>query len=167
MTVSPLAAIPALALALLAGACASTSSSAVADGSRVLVRLYDAKQGIELALANKSHPGLQDVYSTERSSAALKLAPDDLVGDLIASLDQAGMTTYGKAESPSSDDKGYLLVDLDGEQRIFAQPAKGSPAEERQAWARIKLVMDHYYQHVGSLQYVENPRGGAIFRENG
>ncbi|RKY20024.1 MAG: hypothetical protein DRQ55_09050 [Planctomycetota bacterium] len=156
---------PVLALALTAVACASTQPAvSVTTGSRVLVRLYEARQDLVLALANESHPDLQDMYSSERMDAALKLAPDELMGELLASLDNAGMDTFGTEEAEPGGSRGYLMVQHGLERRVFPAPDRSASGEARQAWARMKLIMDHYYQHVGSLQYVANPGGRSIFR---
>lgn len=155
-------------LALLAtvfgAGCATTLPAVpVPEGSRILVRLYDGRQGIELALANASHPELQGAYSRPRTHAALKLAPDELVGELLASLDRGGLEQFGRPGDEPPEPRGFLLVRRDEQQRVFAEPDRSAPAEERQAFARIKLLMDHYYQHVGALQFVDNPAGARLF----
>jgi hypothetical protein len=155
-------------LAALGAACATTVPAVpVAAGSRVVVRLYDAGTGIELALANESHPELRDVYSQQRESAALKLAPDQLVGELLASLDAAGFDPFGQPAAREPDRAtSFLSVRHDGSLRVFPRPVAGDAVEQRQAFTRLKLVMDHYYRHVGSLQFVENPQGEQLFRED-
>lgn len=154
-------------LVLAQVACASAVPAVpVAPGSRVVVRLYDARSGIELALANESHPELRHVYSEARASATLKLAPDQLIGELLASLDLAGFATYGQpAPHEPPRERGFVSVSHDDLLRVVSEPSKGADAELRQAWSRLKLVMDYYYQHVGSLQFVTNPKGDDVFRE--
>ncbi|MFT7461827.1 MAG: hypothetical protein ACI9EF_000161 [Pseudohongiellaceae bacterium] len=144
--------------------CASTPSVPVPVGSRVMVRLYDANSGIELALANESHPGMQEVYSHARVDASLKLAPDELMGQLLASLSNNGFDRFAQDEQPPKGKKrSYLAVEHDGRHSVFNQPARSADVETHQAFARMKLLMAHYYTPVGSLQYVDNPEGGDIF----
>jgi len=155
-----------LAACVLA-ACASVPSVPVPAGSRVVVRLYDPEDGVELALANETYPELADIYSKARPDPNLKLAPDQLVGELLASLDNAGLAAFGRSGGPDDPHgaQGYLLVDQDGRQRVFPEPAPEAGVEERRAFIRIKLVMGEYYQHVGGLQFVDNPRGRALFED--
>jgi hypothetical protein len=144
--------------------CLATSAAAVPQGSRVIVRLYDAGSGIVLALANESHPTLQEVYSHARADASLKLAPDQLMGELLAALDRAGFALHGQpGEAPDRGNRSYLLVDRDGQQIVFAEPARSADPETRQAFIHMKLLMDHYYTPVGGLQFIDNAQGGAFF----
>lgn len=175
-----LARLPALLLLGLAvGACASIPEVDVPAGSRVEVRLYDAGQAIELHLANASHPDLQDVYSERRRSAALKLAPDQLMGQLLASLERAELDVYGTqvAGQPAGADAGAaysagfrealfgvpprtgLAVRRGAAWTRFREPAADASEQERAAFARCKLVINEYYSHVGGLQYIANPEG--------
>ncbi len=157
--------------ALLAGiflmmitGCASTPAVPVPSGSRVIVRLYDAKGRIELALANETHPGFQEVYSHARADASLKLAPDELMGQLLASLDLNGFNAYATSgAAPGQGNVSYLAVDHDGEQVVFVEPPRSADIEKRRTFTMLKLLMTHYYTPVGSLQFVENTEGGGIF----
>lgn len=149
------------------GACSSIPEVPVAAGSRVEVRLYDASQGIELVLANASHPDLAGVYSQARSDGSLKLAGDQLMGQLLASLERAGLTEFGAAGPPREvrGARSYLSVLQDGVRRSFAAPAKSATDEARKAFVRIKLVMNEYYRHVGGAQFVDNPGGADLLRK--
>ena len=156
-----LSSLPVLGLAgcgLLGGA------EPVPEGSAVVVRLHDPNQAIELALANESHPGLNDVYSHERQHANLKLAPDQLMGELLESLRGGGFERFASERAPVGG-RAFLSVDRDGRELVFVQPTSVASDEERQSWAILKLIMDHYYQHIGGLQYVANPDGSFRFKE--
>lgn len=144
--------------------CASTPAVPVPSGSRVIVRLYDARSGIELALANESHPGYQEVYSQARADASLKLAPDELMGQLLASLDRNGFNLYARpGRVPKPGKRSYLAVDHDGRLTVFSEPPRSANPDMRQSFVRLKLLMDHYYKPVGSLQFIDNPAGSALF----
>lgn len=160
-------------------ACTATPSKPIAPGSRVVAALYDGRSGSLIALANASHPVLGDLYSHERRSAALKLAPDDLIGELRASFDASGFARWAKpapAGQPSDPllpgafglprETGYLALVEDGLVRVFSEPGKGAAADQRQDYANLKLVMDLYYTPVGGLQYIENDRGGKLFDQD-
>ena len=158
-----------LAVTGLLAACASVPYIPVEEGSRVVVRLYEPKgadgRQVELALANESYPELADLYSTRRADANLKRAPDRLVGELLASLDGAGLGVYGRRGAPDDPrgSRGYLFVDHDGVRTLFDEPPPGSDPEERKAYILMKLIMNEYYSHVGSKQYIDNPAGHDIF----
>ena len=144
--------------------CASTAAP-VPDDSRVLARLYDAQRDLELALANQTHRDLQQLRSQVQANANLKLVGNDVMGELLLMLDRNGMNEFGVArDGPIPEGSGYLLVEYDDLRRVFLEPDAGDPATARQAYIRLKRVMGYYYGHVGSLQYVENPDGPAIFR---
>jgi hypothetical protein len=147
--------------------CASVPSVPVPEGSRIVIRLYDAVSGIELALANESYPELKDLYSRSRSDASLKRAPDQLIGELLASLNAAGLAIYGSPGRPLTllGKDSYLFLENDGAETLFLKPSTLAPAEERRAYSHIKLVMSEYYMHVGGAQNVENPDGGDFFRD--
>lgn len=151
-----------LTIALLGG-CAGVPEIPIEPGSRVVARLYDADRRIELALANESHPDLQDVYSTQRSDASLKLAPDQLMGQLLSSLERAGFADYAQTSFSLPRGIGFLSLRQDGALRVFEAPAGRADSDTRQAYTRLKLVMDLYYSKVGSLQYVENEQGHRLF----
>lgn len=150
--------------AALAG-CATTSADPLARGSEVLVRLYDARQDLELALANESHPGLTDLYSQRRADGTLKLARDDLMGELVADLQRNGFGDYGHPSASPGAVGSYVLLELDGVRRVFREPGSDADAGERQAFVRMKLIMNYYYTHVGSLQFVDNPNGAEMLRD--
>ncbi len=156
-----------LAVFLLAGCASAPPAVPVPAGSRIVVRLYDAQSRVELALANESYPEMADLYSRKRQDAALKLAPDRLVGELLYSLDEAGLDVWGRSGAPEAvkGGEGYLWVDTDGLQRVFPEPGARAPADERQAWSLVKLVMTEYYKHVGGLQVIDNPEGHDLFRD--
>jgi hypothetical protein len=166
--------IPALGLALLAAlaACAGTvgdaSRAGLRPGRRVVVGLYDAKGAIRLELANASHPDLADAYSHPRPDAALKLAPDELLDDLVRDLGRLGFEGLGKDGPPPAADsgvRGWVSLNQDGRLRTFVVPAMGASPEAQQAFAYMKLAFNEYYTHVGGLQFVNNPQGHDIFRK--
>ncbi len=148
-------------------ACASIPEVPVSEGSRIVIRLYEAENGVELALANESYPELSDLYSRARSDASMKRAPDRLVGQLLASLEATGMGLYQRDGAPDelNGKQSYLLVDQDGRQRHFNKPGPGASAEERRAYSLAKLTMSEYYSHVGGAQHVARPEGAQqLFR---
>ncbi len=129
--------------------------------------LYDAKGDIHLELANASHPELAGAYSQPKPDAALKLAPDELVDDLVRDLGRLGFDDLG-AEGPPPAAKpglrGWVTLNQDGRLRTFVVPAQGAAPEALQAFAYMKLTFNEYYTHVGGLQFVNNPQGHDIFR---
>lgn len=146
-------------------ACATTPAVPVPVGSRIVIRLYDGATGIELALANESYPELKDLYSRSRQDASLKRAPDQLIGELLFSLNKIGLKAYGvpgRPLEPRGSDS-YLFVEQDGLATVFPKPSNADSIEERRAFSHIKLVMNEYYRHVGSKQHVDNPDGAAYF----
>lgn len=147
-------------------ACTTTPAVPVPVGSRIVIRLYDGATGIELALANESYPELKDLYSRSQRDASLKRAPDQLIGELLFSLDKIGLRAYGAPGRPAEPRGGdsYLLVEQNGINTVFPKPSNAAPVEERRAYSHIKLVMNEYYRHVGSKQHVNNPDGAAYFR---
>lgn len=137
----------------------------VPEGSRVTVILEEPARGLRLALANASHPDLHDVYSEERADGHLKLAPDRLMGELLHSLGRAGLGEHGRpVDALPTGSVPRLVVRLDERTTLFERPSSGDDPEASRAFARIELVMNEYYQHVGALQAVENERGGALLR---
>ena len=163
----------ALLLTLLAAlsACAGPGPATnPASGHRVVVGLYDAKTDLHLDLANASHPDYADVYSQERRNADLKLAPDDLMAQLVVDLDgRLGfekLAAAGAPPAPSAAVRGWVTVQQDGRQRTFLVPAQGATAEQLQAFVNMKLVLNDVFMHVGGLQFVNNPQGGDIFRDS-
>jgi len=159
----------ALFLTLLAAlsACAGPGQ---ATGHRVLVGLYDAKTDLHLDLANESHPEFAKVYSQERRDANLKLAPDDLMEQLVRDLDErlgfATLAVTGGPPAPSAAIRGWVTVQQDAAKRTFAVPAKNATAEQLQAFVNMKLVLNDVFTHVGALQFVNNPQGSSIFRDS-
>jgi len=165
--------IPALGPALLAalvacaGADGDASRTGLGPGRRVVVGLYDAKGNIHLELANASHPELADAYSQPEPDARLKLAPDELVDDLVSDLGQLGLDNLGAEGPPPSAApgvRGWVTIAQDGRRRTFVVPAQGATPEALQAFAYMKLTFNEYYAHVGGLQFVNNPQGHDIFR---
>ncbi|GJM21966.1 MAG: hypothetical protein DHS20C15_18810 [Planctomycetota bacterium] len=172
-------------LGLSAGACSSIPEVTFPAGSRVEVRLYDAEQGIQLALANETHPGLQDVYSEQRKNADLKLAPDQLIGQLLASLERAGFDRHATrgGSGPSTGARAIgapggtasktlgaalpssLHVLRDGVWSEWLEPQDSADREARTAFGQCKLIMNEYYSHVGGLQFVANPEGHSRLRD--
>jgi hypothetical protein len=152
---------------LVLAACAGTSGApSAALEARTVVRLYDAGSRLRLELANESHPELQDVYSRRRPDASLKLAPDELIGDLVRDLERLEFAALSSQGGPPDEAslRGWVQIESDGVERTFAVPSEAPSAEELQAFAYMKLVFNEYYSHVGGLQYIQNPQGGDLFR---
>lgn len=163
-----------LALVAVVSACAGPDSASAGEtgapprGRRVLVGLYDAKGPVHLELAPASHPDFADVYSRPRADAALKLAPDELVEDLLrdlAGLSFDALATAGAPPPASPGVRGWVSIQDSGRARTFVVPATGASPETLQAFAYMKLLINEYYTHVGGLQFVENPQGHDIFRK--
>jgi hypothetical protein len=133
----------------------------------VVIGLYDAKGDIHLELANASHPDLADAYSQPRPDATLKLAPDDLVDELVRDLERLGFGELASAGPPPAAGpavRGWVSLQRDGQSRTFVLPASGAPPERQQSFADMKFRIHDYYSHVGGLQFVNNPQGHDIFR---
>ncbi len=154
----------ALVLIGLCGACSSLSS-ALSSGDRVMVRLYDADNGAYLVLAHEEYPGLTEIYSERRADAAVKLAPEFVLEDLIEGLEAVGfgrLATPGPA--PTAGVAGFVELRAGSEVRSFLVPPQGASIEQRTAFAQMKLVMDFHYGSVGGLQAIDNPAGAELFR---
>ncbi|MHC5211994.1 MAG: hypothetical protein ACYTG2_14845 [Planctomycetota bacterium] len=158
----------ALCFGLLATACAGLAGGT--SGHRVVVRLYDAETDVLLELANDSHPELHDVYSQRRADAALKLAPDELMDELVASIEHVRfreLATEGAApaieEAPIRGLRGWVSISQNGEDATFLVPSGQPSAEQLQAFSRMKLVINEYYSRLGGLQYIQNPKGKNVF----
>ena len=133
-----------------------------------MVGLYDSKGPIHLDLANATHPELADVYSHQRKDAALKLAPDELMDQLLLDLAQlsfAELSASGDPPADSSPVRGWVYVDEGGARRTFVVPAEGASREQLEKFVGMKLIINEYYTHQGALQFVNNPQGKAIFRD--
>ena len=134
-----------------------------------MVGLYDAKTDLHLDLANESHPDLANVYSQERRDANLKLAPDDLMQQLVRDLDErlgfAKLAAAGEPPAPGAGIRGWITVQQDAGRRTFVVPAQNATAEQLQAFVNMKLVLNDVFMHVGGLQFVNNPQGADIFRD--
>jgi len=156
-----------LTLAAALSACAGPSQPSPA-GAGVVVGLYDSKSGLHLDLANASHPDYADVYSRERADAALKVAPDELMQQLVRDLTERlgfdGLSTEGSPPKSGASLRGWVVIDRGGKRRTFSVPATGATAEQLQAFVAMKLVISEYYTHLGGLQFVNNPQGADIFR---
>ncbi|MCB9898149.1 MAG: hypothetical protein H6825_09115, partial [Planctomycetes bacterium] len=98
---------------------------------------------------------------------SLKLAPDRLIGELLASLDRAGLAEYGEHVSalPPATRTARLLVQRDDEITFMERPDPAADADAARAFARLELVMNEYYQHVGALQAVANEKGGKLLED--
>ena len=165
-----------LALLLLGALCACATPDAARDaapstdaagGRRVVIGLYDAKGELRLDLANENHPDLAHVYSRQRADATLKLAPDELMDDLLGDLSRlsfGSLAAAGDPPSPGPAVRGWVTVEEGSGRRTFVVPAAGASAEQLQAFAHMKLLINEYYMHVGGLQFVTNPEGHDIFR---
>jgi len=132
-----------------------------------VVGLYDSKGPIHLDLANATHPELADVYSHQRKDAALKLAPDELMDQLLEDLAQLSFADLSASGDPPADGspvRGWVYVDEDGTRRTFVVPVEGASKEQLEKFVGMKLVINEYYTHQGALQFVNNPQGKAIFR---
>ena len=161
---------PAALLLTLLAALSACAGPGQASGHRVLVGLYDAKTDVHLDLANESHPDFADVYSQERRNADLKLAPDALMDQLVRDLDErlgfAGLAVPGAPPAAGPGVRGWVTVTQDKSQRTFVVPAKGATAEQLQAFVNMKLLLNDVFMHLGGLQFVNNPQGGNIFRDD-
>jgi hypothetical protein len=160
---------PAALLLTLLAALSACAGPGAATSHRVLVGLYDSKTDLHLDLANESHPDFANVYSQQRRNADLKLAPDDLMDQLVHDLDEklgfAGLAATGDPPEPGAGIRGWVTIQADGSKRTFVVPAQGASAEQLQAFAKMKLVLNDVFMHVGGLQFVNNPQGHDIFHE--
>jgi len=137
-----------------------------------VVGLYDSKGAggpLHLDLASASQPEeVVDVYSQRRSSATLKLLPDEYMQamlDHLGTLDFADLAAAGDPPPDGPAVRGWVYVDDDGVRRTFVVPAEGATARQLQAFVDMKLAISQLYNHVAGLQHVSNPQGAAIFRD--
>ncbi len=157
-------------MALLATLISSLSACSAlgfgSGGDRLLVRLYDGRSKVLLQLSNESNPDLADIYSTEQPDASLKLAPDELLDELIADLDTLNFQTLSTPGAPpASGVRGWIEVRRNGSGRTFAVPTVGPTADQLSAFVYMKLTVNEYYSHIGSAQFIENPEGGALLKK--
>ncbi|HTE06853.1 MAG TPA: hypothetical protein VK824_11700 [Planctomycetota bacterium] len=149
-----------------AGSGLTASGGAAAAGDRLLVRLYDARHEVRLELSNESNPDFADVYSREQRDAALKLAPDQLLGELVADLDTLGFDRLSASgQPPAAGARAWVEIRKDGASRTFAVPEKDATAEQLTAFANMKLTVNEYYTHVSGLQFIDNPKGAALLKD--
>lgn len=131
------------------------------------MRLYDAHTGVRIELANQSHPDYRDVYSRPRPEAALKLAPDELMDELLDRLDDLNFDQLSAPGAPpqGADLLGWLEVVQDTEARTFAVPRAGATREQLSRFAQMQFLVSDTYTHVSGLQYIDNPEGAELFRK--
>ncbi|MGQ0553066.1 MAG: hypothetical protein ACT4PU_07585 [Planctomycetota bacterium] len=146
----------------------------MADAQRIVIRLYDSDQGVRLELANEDHPELRSVYSQRRSNAALKLAPDEALAQLLATLDDLGFQRWAKPQAaPSPTDQrlapdaaaieGWIEVRLDAQVSSFVLPAGRADPAALAAFAEMQVSIANTYAGIGGLQFIDNPLGARIF----
>jgi hypothetical protein len=130
------------------------------------VRLYDAHTGVRIELANQSHPDYRDVYSRPQTEAALKLAPDELMDELLERLDDLNFDQLSAPGAPpqSANLLGWLEVVQDTRARTFVVPRAGATREQLSRFAQMQLLVSDAYTHVTGLQYIDNPEGAELFR---
>ena len=159
----------AVAMCCMLPSCAMFDSGRVGSGDRTFVRLYDTKNDLLLELANSSHPDFADIYSTTRSSATLKLADDEALGDLLDAIDRSKFPQLSQTGSPSSmaGVRGLITVDDDGDVRTFTVPPSGATADQLETFVTLKQLVAAFYQGTGGLQAIDNPAGSGIFRSRG
>ncbi|HZL99346.1 MAG TPA: hypothetical protein VFD43_03750 [Planctomycetota bacterium] len=153
-------------LLLLAGLAACSGPLAWGSEQRTLVRLYDAKTGVRIELANRSHPEYRDIYSQPRSDASLKLGSDELLERLLERLDELNFGQLSVPGAPPQDAPvlGWLeVVDGDGS-RTFAVPKTGATREQIGSFAQMQYAVSEAYTSVTGLQFIDNPSGGDLFR---
>ena len=157
-----------LGLLWLSWACAAACSSPGFLGSEphTLVRLYDAHTGVRLELANESHPDYHDLYSRPRNEATLKLAPDDVIEELLDRLDELNFDRLSAPGSPPEGAVvyGWIEVVQDRQARTFAVPRTGASREQLSRFAQMQFAVSDVYSHVTGLQYIDNPSGPELFR---
>lgn len=155
-----------LGLLLLVSAAVGACSGPLLGSDDTLVRLYDAKTGVRIELANQDNPAYRDVYSHPRSEATLKLAPDDLIETLLDRLDDLQFDKLSAPGAPPEGGEllGWLEVVQDGQPRTFAVPRTGATREQLSRFAQMQLAVSEAYTHVTGLQYIDNPQGADLFR---
>lgn len=131
-----------------------------------MVRLYDARNDLLLELASESHPDYQYLYSTSRGTASLKLAPDELMGDLVGDLEELDFRVLaGPGAAPRSGGvRGWVEVREGSETHTFVLAEAGMSTAQFESFAAMKLVVGYYYGKIGGLQFIDNPAGADIFR---
>jgi hypothetical protein len=155
-----------LGLLLLVSAAVGACSGPLLGSDNTLVRLYDAKTGVRIELANEDHPDYRDVYSHPRSEATLKLAPAELLETLLDRLDDLNFDQLSAPGTPpeAAPVLGWLEVVQDGRPRTFAVPRTGATREQLSRFAQMQLAVSEAYTHVTGLQYIDNPQGAELFR---
>jgi hypothetical protein len=153
---------------LLPGAFAACSGpDARGSDAATRVRLYDARTGVRLELADDDDPALRDRYSRTRNEANLKLGTDALLEALVERLDDlnfADLSAEGAAPT-GADVLGWIEVVVDGRTRSFSVPRVGATAAQLQGFADMQVAFSQAYAHVAGLQAIDNPEGARIFRQ--
>ena len=158
------------ALALLAQACQSSSSSGEPKPSPngpLLVSYTDYRSAQVLELVNESHTGRVEQYSKTSDSANRKVQSDEIVDALIEHLDDEGYSKLSQAgHAPSKGDGRWLWsieIERTGGSTYVAMPAGLTPEQK----APYRALWDSFlatYNATYGLQAVKVKTGETPFK---
>jgi hypothetical protein len=157
--------ILAIALAALAGACAS---SAPKEAHPQRVTFVDFRNGTRLELVNEAHTGRVEQYSEllEKDQATRKVQTDDVMAGLIDVLRDGGFDDQAQpGPAPrQSDGQSVLTLEIeDGDKVEYALGYKGMPAAQRQKLLALVGTLVELYNQTYGLQAVELKEGEMPF----
>ena len=150
------------------GPAAAGFAAAPIAGQRLYVGFYDDKNQVLLELANESHPDFADVNedSVPLRRATLKLAPDDVMQQLLAEIDAIGFDAWARPGlAPQQALRGWTTVQRDADVRTALFPHGTLPQAQWETFVKLKIAIASYYQRTGGLRLIDNPSGHDLFRD--
>ncbi len=163
-----------LALLCLSGmvGCAS-APAAVREAKDLRITCWDFRTHSRLVLVNQSNPANAGLYSQPRDNADTKIAPDELLLDLVDFAAQHGFFERAEAlaepdELTRSTARCMIAISADG-QHYACILSPGLGQEDREAvedFTAIQMELLATYNRVPQLQYIgSSAEGGDYFEK--
>lgn len=155
--------LPALVMACLLAACASTPPRSAFAG-RVTLLAYSDEFRIELR--SESHTSPVDFYSTRRSAADTKIASDEILQALVEYLDQNGFADHAaNGPAPTTAPSGVtraLEVEVDGSVRHLLA-GNAVPRESSVTLHKLTRNVFDIFNKVQAFQQTDAEAGSDVF----
>ena len=117
-------------------------------------------------LVSNSHTSRVELYSDERGAPSRKVQTDEVMGALVAHLDDLGLAEFATAgRAPRADDTRFLWafeIEDEGQRRWW--PLGGAtPADEQRAFAAARADFIDLFNLTQAFQSVDNEIGADYF----
>jgi hypothetical protein len=159
--------VAALALLGCVGPGASSTARPGAPQGAARLTFVDYRTKVRMTLINEAHTGKVEFYSQKRANANTKITTNEIMGHLLARLEDQGFNGHAQPGSAPLRGAAGELQSLElntREATVFLVNSSALNDEARTSFRQCRLAFMQIQEITSQAQSVDDPTGRAVFQ---